>query len=386
VSNPSHDTATPAAVTISYEEESVKMKRKHLLFFGMLIALLTLVFTGCGKQEQSLEGKNIVTFELQGGTLEYSTASTNTKINYAYEPGTFILDPVEFNNYKLYRAGYIFTGWYTSENCEPSTKWDFENNTIDQEKLTLYAGWKKAIIYSYTVYYMDGATPVALGKYEVNEGDKFEDWRKYANERDGYTPIAFYSDSTLETPWSADTAHPGGETDMDIAVYADYIECVWELVGNFTSLRSAINGNKNVYLTCDIDCAGSELFNRVTYSGVFNGNGYTVSNFTVAKFGTTRNPACSMFETLGKGAEIKNVSFTGVVYDFTGVSATANSYKVAALALSATEAKIFGVTVSGTVKTNCDESLLTKAGSAFYDEASDAEVEGLTINVTVENS
>ena len=361
------------------------MKRKHLLFLAMLIAALTLVLTGCGKQEQSLEGKNIVTFELQGGTLEYSTASTNTKINYAYEPGTYILDPVEFNNYKLYRTGYIFTGWYTSEDCDPSTKWDFKNNTIDQEKLTLYAGWKKAIIYSYTVYYMDGETPVSLGKYEVNEGDKFEDWRKYANGREGYTPIAFYSDSALSTAWNTETTHPGGETDLDIAVYADYIEGVWELVNSLSSLRAAINGNKNVYLTSDVDCGGSELFNRVTYSGIFNGNGYTVSNFKVAKFGTTRNPACAMFETLSDGAVIKNVSFTGVVYEFTSVSATANSYKVAAIAISATGATVTGVTVSGVVNTNCDASNLAKIGSAFYDDVDgDNTVTDLTVNVTVE--
>ena len=92
-----------------------------------------------------------------------------------------------------------------------------------------------------------------------------------------------------------------------------------------------------------------------------------------------------MFETLGEGAVIKDVSFTGVVYEFTSVSTTANSYKVAALAINATGATVSGVTISGVVNTNCDASNLAKADSAFYEDTDGANtVTDLIVNVTVE--
>ena len=39
------------------------------------------------------------------------------------------------------REGYVFTGWYTDENC--NYLWDMENGQIAQS-MTLYAGWEKA--------------------------------------------------------------------------------------------------------------------------------------------------------------------------------------------------------------------------------------------------
>ena len=199
------------------------MKKRYLIFSVLLIAVLAVMLSGCGRQSQSLDGKNIVTFELGGGILNYGTASTDdkTKISYAYEPGSYILDPAELPNYKISKTDYVFTGWYTDEEC--TQKWDFAT-PFETETLTLYAGWKLAITYSYTVYYVDGDNTSSLGVYEVEAGEKFEDWRNYASKREGYTPIAYYSDPELTVPWDFTTAHPGGDEDLDIPVYADYIE------------------------------------------------------------------------------------------------------------------------------------------------------------------
>ena len=38
------------------------------------------------------------------------------------------------------REGYVFTGWYSDENC--TYLWDMENGQISQS-MTLYAGWEK---------------------------------------------------------------------------------------------------------------------------------------------------------------------------------------------------------------------------------------------------
>ena len=94
-----------------------KMFRKKsliLTFSVLLIAVMAFTLSACGNEGQSLEGKNIVTFELTGGTLELKPSSVDTKINFAYHPGTYILDPAQIPGYKLFRQEYNFTGWYTS--------------------------------------------------------------------------------------------------------------------------------------------------------------------------------------------------------------------------------------------------------------------------------
>ncbi|MBQ9070214.1 MAG: InlB B-repeat-containing protein [Clostridia bacterium] len=353
----------------------MQRNRKLILFAFVIVALM--LITACGNEGQSLEGKNIVTFELSGGTLELKTSSVGTKINFAYEPGTYILDPAEIPGYKMYRPGYVFTGWYTTSECNPSEKWDF-STPFESESLTLYAGWKEAISYTYQLYYVVDGSPISLGAYEVSEGDVFEDWRKYAGLRPNHTAIGYYSDKDFTTPWDSSFKHPGGDSDTEIPVYVNYIDGEWKLVDDYSELRSALMANENVYLTADIDCLG-ETFCYVTYSGVFEGNGFTVSNLTVEKSGALR-PACSIFKELGEGAEIRNVSFTGVVYNYTSLSASASAFKVSALAINARGAKITNVSVVGTITTDYTGEL-PKLNSAVYEDDATAQIENFTANV-----
>jgi uncharacterized repeat protein (TIGR02543 family) len=361
-----------------------KMTKKHLilLFAVLLIATLTLALSGCGSEGQSLEGKNIVTFDLNGGTLELKTSSVDTSINFAYHPGTYILDPVKIPGYKMFRQGYNFTGWYTTKECNAGDKWNFETPFL-AETLTLYAGWEEAIKYTYTVYYVDNGAGVALGSYEVEEGARFDDWRKYAGTRADHTPVGYYSDINFTTAWNESFAHPGGDVDTEIPVYVDYIPGNWKLVDSFSSLRSALEANNNIYLTANIDCKGAELaLTSGNYNGIFEGNGFTVSNFKVAKTGSVR-PSMAIFKELGANAEIRNVSFANVAFDLKDIKESVTTVKVAALAINSLGAKITNVAVSGTVTTNYSGDL-SRLNEAFYESAAQATVTGFTANITVE--
>lgn len=356
-------------------------KKSLILTFAVLVVMLTvLMLSACGNEGQSLEGKNIVTFELNGGTLELKTSSVNTKINFAYHPGTYILDPAEIPGYKLFRQEYNFTGWYTSPDCKADEKWDFDT-PFNTETLTLYAGWEKAIKYSYGVYYIDGGESILLGSYDVKAGGTFDDWRKFAGTRKGYTPMGYYSDKDLTTAWDSTYAHPGGEVDTLIPVYVDYIEGEWTLVDDFSELRAALRAGENVYLTADIDCAGEELGLNGIYNGIFEGNGHTVSGLKTVKSGSLR-PAVSIFKELGADAEIRNVSFTNVAYDFTGIKDGTSTLKVAALAITSTGAKVTNVSVSGTVTTNYAGEL-PRLNEAIFEADNATEVVNFTANVTV---
>ena len=359
------------------------MTKRHLTLFAVIILALTLVFclSGCAGEGDVFEGKCTVTFELNGGTLDIKTSSVNDKIKYAYEMGTKIIDVNDIDGYTLSKAGYVFTGWYTGEDCKPQDKWDF-NTYVDTDTVTLYAGWEKAIVYSYTIFYVDGENEVSLGSYTVKAGDKFDDWRKYGQKRDGYTLNGYFQDPDCTIAWDNNTTHPGGESDLDIKVYANYIPGKWTLVSDANTLRSAINANSNVYLTANVDLGGADV-SFGSYSATFEGNGYTVSNFKVKKSSSLRQPACAIFTELADGAVIRNVAFDNVTYDLTGINLDAvTAVKLALLAVEANgTVSVESVSVSGTINTNYTGEL-PKAESAFYTGTAE-EPAGFTSTVTI---
>lgn len=359
-----------------------------MIFAIVLIAALAVILPGCGRDEQSLDGLYIATFELKGGTLETPTSSVSTKINFAYHPDTVVLDPCELNGYKLTRNGYVFTGWYTDESCTESSKWNFDS-LITQEKITLYAGWKEAIRLTYTLYYFDeNNNQISLGEYEVESGDKFDDWRRFAKTRVGYTPLGFFSDPACSVAWDADFTHPGTDQNLDIPVYVNYLKGIWTFVDSPEAFEDAVSDNANIQLMADIDCQGAVL-SLGDFGGELAGNGHTVSNFTLEKSKRNTTYSCSIFQNLMNGAKISDISFTGVTYDLTGIQG-ATEVKLAALAVSCQgkgniEVVISNVTVQGNVTTDYTGEL-AKINEFIYDVADNADVEigsDCNVNITV---
>ncbi|MBQ8858522.1 MAG: InlB B-repeat-containing protein [Clostridia bacterium] len=358
--------------------------KKHLFLFAFVVLTLTVLLSGCGGGGQELDGMYTATFELNGGTLSTQNTSISTKVNYAYEPNSYILDPANYATYKVFRPGYVFTGWYTDAECTEQNKWDFAQDKIESEKITLYAGWEKEILYTFTVCYVNGEETVTLGSYNVKPGATFEDYRNHANKRDDHTPVGYFSDAACTTPWDFTTAHPGGESDLDIRVYVDYIEGDWKLVSNFGELENAI-GVENIYLTADIDCGGEVLSFGNTFTHTLQGNGFKISNFTVETFGSALMPSISLFRSLGEGAEILNVTFDDVLYDFTGGTG-ATKMKVAALARDAKNCTVSNVTITGKFQTEYTGELLDLSflEKAFYEEGSEGTLTNFVIDITVE--
>ncbi len=361
------------------------MKLKHLILVALLVLTLALTLSGCSGGSDDLEGKYIATFEMNGGTLDISTSNVSTRINYAYEPGVHIIDPSSYANYEIVRQGYRFTGWYKTAECLEADRWDFATDTIDTERLTLYAGWIKEIVYTFSVGYTDGDSTVTLGSYNVSAGAKFEDYRKYADKRDGFTANGYYADAECTTPWSFDTAHPGGETDTDITVYVDYIEGEWKLVDSYDKLLDAI-GEGNIYLTDNINCGGGEL-SFGSFNHILEGNGFVISNFKVVQSSSAVYPVCSIFTTLGSGSEVRNVAFDEVTFSLFGVE-SAREVRVAALARDAADDTVVITAVSVTGKIITDyQGELSRLNKAFFNtDTFGAEEDGLdfTANLTVE--
>ena len=364
------------------------MKKRYLILLALLVLTLTCLLAGCGKNEQDLDGMYVVAFDVNGGKMDLGTSAVTTKVNYAYEPGSLVMDPTvrigtggnSYLGYSITRPDYDFTGWYTGPECLPEQKWDFETGVVDTETLTLYAGWQKQIIHTYTVCYKDGNEIVELGSYRVNAGAAFDDYRKFAQSRKGYTARNYYADEALTTLWDATTVHPGGETDTDVKVFVDYIPGDWVIVTTYAELKNAI-GSGNIYLAADVDCEGKELkFGEFTH--IFEGNGYTVSNFVVKQDGTTRKPYVSVFKSLKEGSEIKNVTFANVTLDLSTYYSNAGTLQVAALATTG-KGTVTNVRVTGKLLTAYD-SEYPRLNQAFYDESATGTVTGFSAEIVVE--
>lgn len=103
-----------------YRHVKISVETLDKIIIGGIAAIVILVLYGVANNGY------VVTFDSKGGTDVAPQEAMYA--DYVVEPE----DP--------YREGYVFTGWYSDENC--IYLWDMENGQISQS-MTLYAGWEK---------------------------------------------------------------------------------------------------------------------------------------------------------------------------------------------------------------------------------------------------
>ena len=102
-----------------YRNVKVSVKTLDKIIIGGIAAIVILVLYGVANNGYT------VSFDSRGGSDVPSQEAMYA--DYVVEPE----DPT--------REGYVFTGWYSDENC--IYLWDMENGQISQS-MTLYAGWE----------------------------------------------------------------------------------------------------------------------------------------------------------------------------------------------------------------------------------------------------
>lgn len=307
------------------------MKFKKILFVCFSLFIIQLV-TGCNNNSDEPKGVKII-YELEGGVYKNCLNPIRFYFEFGEEDMMYIQDPTTLTNDAVTRSGYTLEGWYTDKNY--TKKWDFDKDQVSKEGITLYAKWKKNIIYKYNVCYYDKQNILQIiNSYEVQAGEKFNDYLNYAKKRnDGlYTPIRFLNESG--EVWDENFTHPGGDSNLDINVIVEYIEGDFALVSTAEELRQ--NKNRNIYLLNDIDLGGEE-FPLKDYRYKLIGNEKTISNCIVTtnptKYGLsvdhTQDDQNSLYVSLFgniKNATIIDVTFDNVVFEIK--STFTNTYKI----------------------------------------------------------
>ncbi|MDE6656603.1 MAG: InlB B-repeat-containing protein [Anaeroplasmataceae bacterium] len=288
---------------------------KKIIYLATLC--MCLLLASCGGKKQNYLDKgytSVVEFDFNGGILTNAVTDIKNSIKYAYEPNSYICDPVELPSSTLKKEGFDFLGWYKDEAClQP---WDFKKDKINEENITLYAKWGTSIRYTYTLCYVQEDTKevMSLYTYTVEAGERFDDFLNKANSRNDYTAFGFYEDQDLEHPWQESYKHPGGEESLDIKIFVRFIKGTYNLVSTYDDLVKALKGNANIYLLNSIDCEGKTLSFPREFQNEIQGNHFTISNFKIAGPNRLRSKY-SIFESLLDGTKIENVTFDNVVIE-----------------------------------------------------------------------
>ena len=98
----------------------ISVRTLDMIIIGGIILMVVLIAYGVANNGYT------VTFDSRGGT----DVPSQTDVMY----GDLVAEPEPPT-----REGYVFTGWYTDENC--NYLWDMETSQVGQS-MTLYAGWE----------------------------------------------------------------------------------------------------------------------------------------------------------------------------------------------------------------------------------------------------
>lgn len=367
--------------------------------FMMMFVLLCL--TSC-KEEANYDGQVMVTFHLEGGTYMNCTRPVVLYFDFQNDENNYICPPTELTRKEIVKSGYDLAGWYRTKVEEGDEvtyldEFDFKNDTVGQEGITLYAYWEKQVVYSYNVCYFNSANElISLGTYKVKAGEKFEDYLNYASKNWGYTALGYYDAEGNE--WDEDFVHPGGDKSLAINVYVKYLDGEYLIVDNADDLTTTIGTSQNIYLVSDIDLDGANLCFK-NYRGKLIGNGHTISNFNL-NYGAGRNDLVDDFEDEGKtslclslfgktkGAVIQDVNFADVTYKIDTTFRQTYKIYVAPLAISMEETTIKNVNFNGTLEIinlptdfNVEENLIV-SDLPYYLTDGSSTIENVNVNLT----
>lgn len=386
------------------------MKKKRIAIFILTLLSALLLAAGCGGSQTNYDGMVKVTFELEGG--EFQTCKYPAVYYYAFEEGTenLIKDPAAENPDDRFARGvperknFVLEGWYRTktvnddESVTYSGKWDFAKDRVTSEGITLYANWVPEIRYTYVLCYRgDDGAEHTLGIYSVQAGEKFEDYLRHANKRDGYTLTGFTDEAG--NPWNADFSHPGGEESLAIKVFATYTKGEFVDVDSADALKQALKDKKDINLTADIDFEGGEFGGFGDFKKILRGNGFSIKNFTLAYDATanalTFDPDVSdgnnlMFISLFgvmENAEVENVKFTGVTIDVNTSLSRINELYLAPLCINAQNSTVKNVTFEGTFtcsklpgRLTADRFIVTD-DRGYYVKSENSEFTDVTVSV-----
>lgn len=334
------------------------MKRKRLLLIGALVAAaFGLALAGCAQNRLTYEDLDAmgyihtVTFDLMGGRSgERDVLIQRVKDNsLVVEPGSSTLAgdvPT--------RSGYTFGGYCLGTKNPDKTvtygeKWDFMKDRVTSD-ITLYVIWLSN--YTINVHYGENYASTYIVPVSQSASGEVQAVKSISISGQTVLDNAFYlsaEDAASKTNAITFPYTPSGLSQENTVsdLWANTLEGVWRIVEKAEDFL--VYNSTNVYLMNDIDFGGKELSFPEEYSGTFEGNGHTLSNFKVTQeMGYSHTQSYGLFRELRASAEIRDVTFKDVTFVAMLTNPRVIEYRAGVLAgYAASGAKVENVKIDG---------------------------------------
>ncbi len=313
------------------------IKRRWVLILGLLAVMCTAcLLVACASDPfDPLENGYTATVVYDANGGKYSTADTTGVRTFRYKPGTTIIQPAEGASLNIpTRDSYHVVAWYPAvldEEGKPlkegdlfvdedgvsifeGEEWDFSQKLPEDEQSLLYlvAGWKEN--YTFTIDVGEEARSEGVENY-------FDDsYTSPSNvgvivdppARPGYT-VRYYMSEDGRKFYGTQALRELQLSDEtpDVVVTVEWLKGDWIVVSKAEDLAN-IDVSANYFIDSDIDMGGEE-FTFSGYSGEFNGNGHTISNF---KTDGTSSGKVAFSQFSFSGGFMHDITFKDAVYSF----------------------------------------------------------------------
>lgn len=322
----------------------MKKFRIITILAALTLAFAALALTGCSNPFDPHRKGYTVKVVYDFNVYDYDVETAKQKSILLYKPDSPIIQPEDSMSATLgvpAVKGMHIIGWKlveTDENGNPikgsdgnfvlSGDVDFSTIKTGEKNSVLYllATWGKN--YTFTIDVGDEArqagvenkvdTSYSTAGTLAKPGGSAPTWK-------GHTFYYYYSDPNDDTSRIYDEDWETIEINDDnpnVTVYVKWLNGDWTVVTESSQLE-VLRSNMNYLLDNDIDFAiyGNGADQAPTsymsmggvrlYSGIFDGNGYTIKNFVskVEATGNNASDAVGLFPSFAKGGCIKNVTF-----------------------------------------------------------------------------
>lgn len=368
----------------------VKRKTFFPLLCGILFLATLLLLPSCREKETGKPYDFLVTFNYNVGTLDVSCPDQYLGVK---SGGLVGIQPGFNDDFKLRPvSNYYIEGWYTAK-CAPDgtpekdaetgrvlldRKWNFESDTVTADTV-LYAN----LIRQSMLSFVDIATGEVVKTLTGTPGSRQNELISVlAPKKDGYTLVGYYTDAakTSRFQW------PFTFAEEDTTAYVEFLEGTWSIADSADAFKRGISGNKNIYVTADIDFTG-KTWVTTAYNGTIEGNGHKLTGLTLTKEGSkTATGGFGLFTTLGANAQIRDLTVENLTVRFS--ASLAGSYQVAPLADEIKAgARFERVCVTGTLTYDFSKAPASTVYSlAVKNGAAESDMTDCTFNISLVNA
>lgn len=309
---------------------------------------------------------------------EIDLSDLTTVMYYVPYNGGWIMSQEDYDYYIRLKKQNTSDTSINVPNLELGDAVDTSITLEDGSHLYVVADWTKSVSINYVLVMKEGETATSLKVTSggetatVSEGGTLfseyfgtnssltrSDTEALPVTLEDGTLIGYYYDKDCNKAVNgASIAKPTEEDEegnlTDVTIYAQCISGVWNILRSAADVQTMFGGgSSNYYLLKDIDCYEITVSPMAAFSGIIQGNGYTLSNLKVSSSSLSNNTRTMLFGIIAKGAKISGLTIDGVTITYS-TDSRAQSLNIYLIGMAAQNTEKGDFDISGLTLKNVD--------------------------------